>query len=263
MTAIKDKTIWLTGASSGIGLALAKQLADAGAALVLTSRREQQLDALRQALPNSDKHRVLALDLSQPETAQAAAEQALADTRVDILINNAGVSQRSKALDTDLSVYRQLMEIDYFGVVALNQVVMPKMIEQGAGHIVTVASVAGKVGSKLRSGYSGAKFAVVGYMDCLRAEMAEHNVQVTSILPGFVNTQIAINALQADGKQQGHNDPEIEQGISADECATGIIKAIQADKAEAIIGKGLSALAPTLKRFLPGLVRRIAAKREG
>jgi len=263
MTAIKDKTIWLTGASSGIGLALAKQLADAGAALILTSRREQQLEELRQALPNSEKHRVLALDLAQPETAQAAAEQALADTPVDILINNAGVSQRSKALDTDLSVYRQLMEIDYFGVVALNQVVMPKMIEQGAGHIVTVASVAGKVGSKLRSGYSGAKFAVVGYMDCLRAEMAEHNVQVTSILPGFVNTQIAINALQADGKQQGHNDPEIEQGISADECAAGIIQAIQADKAEAIIGKGLSALAPTLKRFLPGLVRRIAAKREG
>lgn len=263
MTAVKGKTIWLTGASSGIGLALAKQLAEAGAALILTSRREQQLEELRQALPNSDKHRVLALDLSQPETTQAAAEHALADTRVDILINNAGVSQRSKALDTDLSVYRQLMEIDYFGVVALNQVVMPKMIAQGAGHIVTVASVAGKVGSKLRSGYSGAKFAVVGYMDCLRAEMAEHNVQVTSILPGFVNTQIAINALQADGKQQGHNDPEIEQGISADECAAGIIRAIQTNKAEAIIGKGLSALAPTLKRFFPGLVRRITAKRGG
>lgn len=263
MTAIKGKTIWLTGASSGIGLALAKQLADAGASLILTSRREQQLEQLREALPNSDKHRVLALDLSQPETAQEVAQQALADTPVDILINNAGVSQRSKAIDTDLSVYRQLMEIDYFGVVALNQVVMPKMIERGEGHIVTVASVAGKVGSKLRSGYSGAKFAVVGYMDCLRAEMAEHNIQVTSILPGFVNTQIAINALQADGQQQGHNDPEIEQGISADDCAAGIINAIEANQAEAIIGKGLSALAPTLKRFFPGLVRRITAKRAG
>lgn len=262
MTAIKGKTVWLTGASSGIGLALAKQLAEAGARLILTSRREQQLETLRQSLPGAEQHRVLALDLSKPEAAQAAAESALADTTVDILINNAGVSQRSKALDTDLSVYRQLMEIDYFGVIALNQVVMPAMVERGEGHIVTVASVAGKVGSKLRSGYSGAKFAVIGYMDCLRAEMAEHNVQVTSILPGFVNTQIAINALQADGRQQGHNDPEIEHGISAETCASGIIEAIENNKAEAIIGKGLSALAPTLKRFFPGLVRRITAKRE-
>ncbi|AVJ56308.1 short chain dehydrogenase [Idiomarina sp. OT37-5b] len=262
MTAIKDKTIWLTGASSGIGLALARQLAERGARLILTSRREQQLEELRQSLPNTDNHRVLALDLSRPEQARESAQQALADIDVDILINNAGVSQRSKALDTDLSVYRQLMEIDYFGVVALNQVVLPSMVKRRCGHIVTVASVAGKVGSKLRSGYSGAKFAVLGYMDCVRAEMAEHNVQVTSILPGFVNTQIAINALQADGQQQGHNDPEIEQGISAEHCAEGIIKAIEADKAEAIIGKGLSALAPTLKRFFPGLVRRIVAKRD-
>lgn len=262
MTAIKDKTIWLTGASSGIGLALAQQLAERGARLILTSRREQQLEELRQSLPNTGNHRVLALDLSRPEQARESAQQALADIDVDILINNAGVSQRSKALDTDLSVYRQLMEIDYFGVVALNQVVLPSMVKRRCGHIVTVASVAGKVGSKLRSGYSGAKFAVLGYMDCVRAEMAEHNVQVTSILPGFVNTQIAINALQADGQQQGHNDPEIEQGISAEHCAEGIIKAIEADKAEAIIGKGLSALAPTLKRFFPGLVRRIVAKRD-
>ncbi|WP_404399544.1 SDR family oxidoreductase [Idiomarina seosinensis] len=262
MTAIKQKTIWLTGASSGIGLALAHQLAACGARLILTSRRSAQLEQLRQSLPNPDSHQVLALDLSAPEQAKSEAQQALADQTIDVLINNAGISQRSSALQTDLSVYRQLMEIDYFGVVALNQVVLPQMTERQQGHIVAVASVAGKVGSKLRSGYSGAKFAVVGYMDCLRAEMAEHNVQVTSILPGFVNTQIAINALQADGNQQGHNDPEIESGISAEACAAGIIKAIEANKAEAIIGQGLSAMAPRLQRFFPALVRRITAKRK-
>ncbi|RUO77900.1 SDR family oxidoreductase [Idiomarina seosinensis] len=262
MTAIKDKTIWLTGASSGIGLALAQQLAERGARLILTSRRPVQLEELRQSLANSESHQVLALDLSNPEQAKTDAQTALSGQTIDVLINNAGISQRSEALETDLAVYRRLMEIDYFGVIALNQVALPQMVKRQQGHIVTVASVAGKVGSKLRSGYSGAKFAVVGYMDCLRAEMAEHNVQVTSILPGFVNTQIAINALQADGNQQGHNDPEIESGISANTCAEGIINAIERNKAEAIIGKGLSALAPTLQRFFPTLVRRITAKRK-
>lgn len=261
MTQLTNTTVWLTGASSGIGLALAKQLADNGAKLILSARREQQLNELRDRLPNASEHRVLPLDLSNPEQAQKVADKALQGTQIDILINNAGVSQRSKALDTELSVYRQLMEVDYFGVVALNQVVLPQMVARQQGHIVTVASVAGKVGSKLRSGYSGAKFAVVGYMDCLRAEMAEHNVNVTSILPGFVNTQIAINALQADGQQQGHNDAEIEQGISADDCAARMIQAIQKNQSEVIIGKGLSAIAPTLNRFFPGLVRRITAKR--
>lgn len=203
MSYLRDKTIWLTGASSGIGLALARELAKHDVQLILTSRRKEALEEVRQSLPNSDKHRVLALDLSQPEAAAAAAKKALADTRIDILINNAGVSQRSLILETDLSVYRQLMEIDYFGVVALTKLVLPDMVARKSGHIVTVSSVAGKIGTKLRSGYSGAKYAVLGFMDSLRAEVTADKISCTSILPGFINTPVAHNSLTGDGSALG------------------------------------------------------------
>jgi len=261
VTAIANKRVWLTGASSGIGLALARQLADKGAKLILTSRREAQLEELRLSLPNPDSHSVLALDLSHPEKAKEKASSALASKTVDILINNAGVSQRSLAMETELPVYRPLMEVDYFSVVALNQVVLPQMVERSSGHIVTVSSVAGKVGTKLRSGYSGAKFAVVGYMDCLRAEMAEHGVHCTTILPGFVHTQIAHNALTGDGSLRGKEDNDNAGGISPEKCASDIIQAIENNKAEVISGKGMSKVAPLLQRFMPGLLRKMLANR--
>ena len=261
MTSLTNKTVWLTGASSGIGLALAHQLAEKGAKLILTSRREQQLEELRQTLPNSEQHQVLALDLSQPEQAKETASVALANTQVDILINNAGVSQRSLAMETELPVYRTLMEVDYFSVVALNQVVLPQMVKRRDGHVVTVSSVAGKVGTKLRSGYSGAKFAVIGYMDCLRAEMAEHGVHCTTVLPGFVHTQIAHNALTGDGSLRGKEDQDNAGGISPKQCATDIIRAIEANKAEVISGKGMSKVAPLLQRFFPGVLRKMLANR--
>lgn len=261
MTSISNKTVWLTGASSGIGLALAHQLAEKGARLILTSRREEQLEELRQSLANSQQHHVLALDLSEPEQAKEKASAALADVQVDILINNAGVSQRSLAIETDLPVYRTLMEVDYFSVVALNQVVLPAMVKRHDGHIVTVSSVAGKVGTKLRSGYSAAKFAVIGYMDCLRAEMSEHNVRCTTILPGFVHTQIAHNALTGDGSLRGKEDQDNAGGISPQQCAADIIRAIETNKAEIISGKGLSKVAPLLQRFFPGVLRKMLANR--
>ncbi|MBY6064792.1 SDR family oxidoreductase [Pseudidiomarina sediminum] len=255
------KTVWLTGASSGIGLAMAEQLAEAGAHLILTSRRAEALEEVRQRLAHPERHRVLALDLSQPEQAATEAQQALGDQVIDILINNAGVSQRSLILETDLSVYRQLMEIDYFAVVALTKLVLPRMLERRSGHIVTVSSVAGKVGTKLRSGYNGAKFGVLGFMDALRAETHAHQLAVTSILPGFINTQVAHNSLTGDGSALGHEDPDNAGGISAEECARQSLKAIAAQKAEVVVGSGLSKLAPLLQRFWPGLVRHIVAKR--
>jgi short-subunit dehydrogenase len=255
------KTVWLTGASSGIGLAMAQQLAEAGAHLILTSRRAEVLEQVRSELAHPEHHKVLALDLSQPETAAEQALEALGDQVIDILINNAGVSQRSMILETDLKVYRQLMEIDYFGVVALTKLVLPRMVARRSGQIVTVSSVAGKVGTKLRSGYNGAKFAVLGFMDALRAEMSEHGLVVTSILPGFINTAIAHNSLSGDGSALGKEDPDNAGGISAEECARRSLQAIAKGKAEVVVGSGMSKLAPLLQRISPSFVRRMVAKR--
>lgn len=261
MTYFQGKTVWLTGASSGIGLAMAQQLAAAGAHLILTSRRADVLEQVRSALAHAERHQVLALDLSQPEAAAEQAQLALGDQVIDILINNAGVSQRSLILETDMTVYRQLMEIDYFGVIALTKLVLPRMVERRSGQIVTVSSVAGKVGTKLRSGYNGAKFGIIGFMDSLRAEMAQHNLVVTSILPGFINTHVAHNSLTGDGSALGHEDPDNAGGISAEECARKSLEAIAKQKAEVVVGSGMSKLAPFLQRFFPGLVRRLIAKR--
>lgn len=261
MSYFQGKTVWLTGASSGIGLAMAEQLASAGAHLILTSRRAEVLEQVRQQLAHPERHQILALDLNQPEHAAAQAQAALGDQVIDILINNAGVSQRSLILDTDLKVYRQLMEIDYFAVIALTKLVLPRMVERRAGHIVTVSSVAGKVGTKLRSGYNGAKFGVIGFMDSLRAEMTSHGLVVTSILPGFINTQVAHNSLTGDGSALGHADPDNAGGISAAECAKRSLAAIAKQQAEVVVGSGVSKLAPWLQRFAPGLVRRMVANR--
>lgn len=260
MKQIQGKTIWVTGASSGIGLALAEQLAAKGANLVLTARSEATLRELSERLPGN--HHVLPMDLSKPEVSINQAETFLAHTQVDMLVNNAGVSQRSLALETDLHVYRNLMEINYFSVVGLSKAVAPKMVAQGGGTIVTVASVAGKVGTKRRSGYSGAKFAVIGFMDALRAELKSAGVHCLTICPGFVHTQIAHNALVGDGSHLGKADPDNAGGISAQECARQIISAIEAAKDEVVVAKGLSKIAPLLQRFAPGLVRNMVAKRD-
>ncbi|WP_341501222.1 SDR family oxidoreductase [Gallaecimonas sp. GXIMD4217] len=256
---MNGKRIWLTGATSGIGLALAEQLAAQGATLVLSARREPELRALAERLPG--EHLVVPLDLNDTLHLGALVAPVLNKLGgLDILINNAGVSQRSLAQDTDMAVYRQVMEVNYFAVVALTKAVLPAMLAQGAGTIVAVSSVAGKVGSKLRSGYSGAKFAVLGFMDCLRAEVSGQGIQVLSICPGFVATDIARNALTGDGRRQGRSDEVIDRGINPHDCAARIIGAIEAGEDEVVIARGLPRLAVTLKAWLPSLVRRLAAR---
>ncbi|RTE87500.1 MULTISPECIES: SDR family oxidoreductase [Gammaproteobacteria] len=259
MSHIQGKTIWLTGASSGIGLALAEALAARGAKLILTARSEDKLKALAEKLPGA--HEVVPMDLMKPEAAFQQAQALANEKEIDILINNAGVSQRSLALETDLKVFRDLMEINYFSVVALTQAVLPTMVARRSGHIVTVSSVAGKVGTKLRSGYAGSKFGIIGYMDCIRAEMKENNIPCTTICPGFVHTQIAHNALTGTGEKLNKADPDNAGGISAEQCAKEIVQAIEKDKAEVVVGSGLSKLAPRLQRLFPGLVRKLVANR--
>ena len=252
------RTVWITGASSGIGEALAEELAVRGAHLILSSRRPDALADVRSRLGQPDRHHIVPLDLGDPESLGEIVDQTLERVpSVDVLINNGGVSQRAFAVETDLAVDRRLMEINYLGTVAMTKAVLPGMLERGQGWIVCVSSVAGKVGSQMRSGYSASKHAVVGYMDCLRAEVFGQGVRVLVACPGWVRTNISFNAMNGRGEPENVMDPTIANGISAQDCARAIIRGLDKGRDEVIIGKGLSRMGPTIKRLAPGLVNRI------
>lgn len=180
---------------------------------------------------------------------------------IDVLINNAGISQRSLCLDTDLSVYKTLLDVDVLGQIALTKQVLPVMVKQGSGHIAVTSSVAGKVGVKLRTGYCAAKHAVMGFFDALRAEVAEYGIQVSTITPGFIKTDISKNAVTENGGQFGVDDDDIKGGMDVNKCAQVIIKQMNKGKKEIAVGEGLSMVALTLKRFFPGVLFKMVEKK--
>lgn len=254
------KTVWITGASSGIGKELAIQFAQLGAQVILSARNVEKLQQLSNELAGT-QHKIIALDLSQPEQVLEYVAKNINDIgKVDILINNAGVSQRSLFLENDFSVYRQLMEVNYFGLVALTKAVLPSMVKNGGGSVVSISSVAGKVGSQFRTGYSGSKYAVVGFMDCLRAEVANKNIHCLTICPGSIKTAIAHNSLNEHGVAQNKAEHSIENGMDVTLAVKQMINAIAKGQDEVVIGEGISGWAPTIKRFFPGLFNRLTAR---
>ena len=256
-----NKTVWITGASSGIGKELAVQFAKQGARLILSARNVDKLHQLCHQLERGRSHKIIALDLAQPEKLLANVTEQISELgKIDILINNGGISQRSLFLENDFNVYRQLMEVNYFGLVALTKAVLPSMVAQGEGMIVSISSVAGKVGSKFRTGYSGSKYAVVGFMDCLRAEVADKNIHCLTICPGSIKTAIAHNSLNDHGIAQNKAEDSIENGMDVSAAVKQMINAIAKQKEEVVIGQGLSRWAPTIKRFLPTLFNRLTAR---
>ena len=260
------KVVWITGASSGIGEALAKLYAQRGARLVLSARRELELKRVKQDCirlgANSDDILVLPLDITHYDAMGDAVEQVQNQfERIDLLINNAGISQRSKCLDTDLSVYQRLMEVDVIGQIALTKAVLPVMVKQGDGRIAVTSSVAGKVGVKWRTGYCAAKHAVMGFFDALRAEVAEFGVEVSTITPGFIKTDVAKNAMAGDGNAFGADDEDIESGMNVNKCAHKIVQGLERGEPEIAVGEGLPMVALLLKRFFPKTLFRIVANK--
>ena len=257
--------VWITGASSGIGEALAKQYVLQGARLVLSARREVELERVKQAciaLGAEASHiYVLPMDVTE-HTSMADKTQSVLDRfgAIDVLINNAGISQRSKCLDTDLSVYKQLLDVDVLGQIALTKSVLPIMVDQKSGHIAVTSSVAGKVGVKWRTGYCAAKHAVMGFFDALRAEVAEYGIHVSTITPGFIKTDVARNAVVGDGSQFVGDDQNIETGMDVDKCATVIVKSMNRKVKEIAAGEGMSLFALKLKRFFPNKLFDIMEK---
>lgn len=259
----KGKTVWITGASSGIGEALAAGLIKRGARLVLSARREAELARVRDDLvaagAASDDILVLPMDVTEYETMPGKVEAAEAFGPVDMLVNNAGISQRSLCVDTDMETYRTLFEVDVFGQIALTKALLPAFIERSSGQVVIISSVAGKVGAPYRTGYCAAKHAVMGFFDALRAEIAKHGVKVTTVTPGFIRTNIAKNALKGDGSRFDAVDQNIAGGMMVDDCAEVILKGIESDKPEIAVGKGREMQALWIKRFMPRLIFKIAS----
>lgn len=257
----KDKVVWITGASSGIGEALALELARQNARLILSARREEELQrvGLLTGLPALDLM-ILPFDLKDTSNATGLAAQVMNKFgQIDILINNGGMSQRSEAMETALSLDRELMEVNYFSYVALSKAVLPYMKRRKTGHIVAISSIAGKFGFYLRSSYSAAKHAIHGFFESLRLETEGYGIQTLIVCPGKIKTGVSLNALTADGSRHNKMDPSHAESMSAEECAQLILKGIVAKKEELLIGRK-EILIVYIKRFLPGLFAKLIRK---
>ncbi len=250
----QDKVVWITGASSGIGKALTLELSKQGALLIISARKEQVLNEVKDSCSHPERVKVLPLDLEKYTEFDQKAKEAIGwSGRVDILVNNGGISQRALAKDTDISVDKRIMEINYTGTVALTKAVLPHFIERKQGHVVVTTSIVGKIGTPLRSTYAASKHALHGFFDSLRAEVYNDNIDVTLICPGYVTTNVSMNALTGDGSAQRSMDKATANGINPDRFAKLMAKAIAKKKQEAYIAGAKEKLGVYVKRWIPKL----------
>ena len=248
---MKNKVVWITGASSGIGEALVYAYNKQGAKLILSARNRDELYRVKSNCASPVTVHVLPLDLENTDSLdQKAADAIRIFGMIDLLIHSGGVSQRGLALETAVAVEQKIMNINFWGTVILSKAVLPLMIKQGGGQIVCISSLVGKFGTRLRSAYAASKHALHGYFDSLRAEVFEHHISITVICPGFIKTNVSVNALTAQGTQQGTMDEAQENGMTAAACAAEIVKAVAAKKEEAYIG-GKEIKGVLFKRLFP------------
>lgn len=253
----KNKTVWITGASSGIGRALAIQFSSMGANLILSARNNQKLLETLNMCPNKSQIKLLPLDLEDYEAVGRKVDTATAlFGGVDLLINNGGISQRALAVETPISVDKKIIDINYFGTIALTKSILPHFIDKKSGQIAVTSSVVGKYGSPVRTSYAASKHAIHGFFDSLRAEVHKYGIGITIVCPGPINTNISENALTSSGKSQNKKDDAIIAGISPEVLAKKYIRALKKNKQEVWIGKK-EVFAIYIKRFFPTLFSRI------
>lgn len=255
-------SVWITGASSGIGAACAYRYAAEGARLVLTSSSAERLDAVAVKCRGlgAEEVTVLPYDLTCPDEIDALVEKAWnAADGIDIVMLNAGVSQRTNVEDTSMEMIRKIMEINYFAPVAIAKALLPKMVGRGGGRIAVTTSIAGRFGFPLRCGYSSSKFALYGFFETLQAEYHKDGIKVTIVCPGRVSTNISRYALDKGGKPHGVMDPGQAGGMSAEAAARIIVKAVAKGKREVLVGRK-ELLMVYIKCFFPGLCAGLARK---
>lgn len=254
--ALHGRRVWVTGASSGLGEALARHAADRGAHVVLSARSVDKLEAVANTLPPGTST-ILPFDLTEPDGFGRAVDRA---GPVDYLINNGGISQRSLALDTEAHVTRRVMETNFFGHVELTRLVVPGMLERGRGHVAVTSSVVGYFGTPWRSSYSASKHALHGYFDSLRYELADTPIDVTIVCPGFIHTDISVHAVTATGEQLGTMDEGQAGGLSPEEFAERAWRGLLRGKPEVYVG-GEEIRGIYLKRFAPRLFDWVIRRR--
>lgn len=253
----KNKIVWITGASSGIGKELAIQLSHLGATLILTSSNESLLNELKNELGVAKTH-VLPYNLLDIEGLPDLVARAIKlEGTLDYVIQSAGISQRAEASDTSMEVYKKLMDINYFAPVAITQAILPFFKQKDKGSITVISSVAGLMGFPLRSGYSASKHAIKGYFETLQCELYKTNITVSIVYPGRIDTNISKNALLGDGQQFNTTDANNEVGMKVDVCAKKIIEGIKANKRAIVIVKA-ERLLFWLWWFVPSLYYKIA-----
>ena len=256
------QSIWITGASSGIGEACAYKYAAEGARLVLTSSSAERLETVAQRCRQigANDVTVIPYDLTHLDDIATLVDKAWTATEgIDIVMLNAGISQRTNVEDTSMDMVRKIMEINYFAPVAIAKCLLPMMVQRGGGKIAVTTSIAGRFGFPLRCGYSSSKFALYGFFETLQAEYYDRGIRVTIVCPGRVCTNISKYALDKGGKPHGEMDPGQANGMSADKAASIITRAIARGKREVLVGRK-ELLMVYIKRFFPGLCARLARK---
>jgi len=259
---IQNNIAWITGASSGIGEAVAMEMFKQGATVVLSSNEVAKLKEKKAWFDSVEKGRcyVIPFDITIPdEILQAVAKVKQLVPRIDILVNNAGVSQRSYAMDTLIDIDRKIFEINFFGAITLTKLLLPWMVDSGAGHIVVTSSMAGKYGFRMRTAYSASKHALHGFFESLRAELYHRNINVTLICPGRVQTDISLHSLKGDGQQYGLMDKGQQQGVPVSACARIICRAVEKNRKEVYIGTS-EVILLVIKRICPPLYYWIVTK---
>ncbi|MEO9463439.1 MAG: SDR family NAD(P)-dependent oxidoreductase [Marinomonas sp.] len=254
------KVAWITGASSGIGAGLARVWAQRGAHLILSGRDEARLaEVAKDCAEYNAETLILPFDVRDDAALADASTQALSwKDGVDIAVANAGISQRSRALKTDMQVYRDIIDIDLTAQIAFTQSLIGHMAERGSGNIAFISSIAGKIGAPMRTAYSAAKFGLAGYAESLRAELSLNGVEVHTIYPGSVKTDVSRNALTSDGSKRGRSDQVIEDGIPTDDAAATMIDAIAKGEREIIVARGVEEQLGEARRVPDALLDQLA-----
>ena len=252
------QTAWITGASSGIGEALAVALAGRGARLILSGRNESELERVSAACGGGAL--VLAFEATDYDALPALVERAWSwRGGVDLLVNNAGISQRSLAEESDFAVYQRIVAVDLLAPIALTQALLPRMAARDSGRLAFISSIAGKVGVPMRTAYCAAKFGLLGYADALRAEVSVHGIQVHGIAPGSIRTNVSRNALTADGSRRGVSDNAIDNGIEPAEAAAEMLDAMLAGEREIIVATGAEKALGEARRTPDAIFDQVAA----